>query len=202
MVATPSSPSNELVESIDHRIVLHGVPWSHYEIMLAIRGDAPVPRMAYLKGELELMSPSRDHEMIKSRIRQLVEAYATAMDIELWPVGSWTIKSAPRERGVEPDECYTVGDPRDKDRPDLAIEVIWTSGGIGKLEIYRGLGVPEVWQWHDRHMRVFLLEDAGYREAEHSLLLPQLDIPLVARLATASPREALEALRLSLSAAE
>jgi hypothetical protein len=28
--------------------------------------------------------------------------------------------------------------------PDIAIEVVWTSGGIDKLEVYRGLDVPEV----------------------------------------------------------
>lgn len=26
------------------------------------------------------------------------------------------------------------------DRPDIAVEVIWTSGGLDKLEIYRKLG--------------------------------------------------------------
>lgn len=120
----------------------------------------------------------------------------------MWPVGSWTIKSAPHERGVEPDECYTLGDPRHKDRPDLAIEVVWTSGGIGKLEIYRGLGVPEVWQWCEGRMQVFLLGDDGYHEADRSPLLDQLDVALVARLATAAPREALEALRASLTGGE
>jgi len=44
---------------------------------------------------------------------------------------------------LEPDECYLVGD-QDKSAPDLAIEVIGTSGGIDKLEIYRRLDVGEV----------------------------------------------------------
>lgn len=30
------------------------------------------------------------------------------------------------------------------ERPHLAIEVIWTSGGVGKLDLYRRLGVAEV----------------------------------------------------------
>jgi Uma2 family endonuclease len=174
---------------------LHRVPWSHYEILLAIRGEAPVPRIAYCKGELELMSPSLDHEMIKSRIRQLVEAYASLAGIDLWPVGSWTVRSAPRERGVEPDECYTLGDPRGKSRPDLAVEVIWTRGGLDKLEIYRGLEVPEVWLWREGRIRAFVLREGAYTESSESAVLAGLDLGLIAGLATSSPSEAVRQLR-------
>jgi hypothetical protein len=34
-------------------------------------------------------------------------------------------------------ECDTIGDPRTKTLPDLAVEVVWTSGRIDKLEITR-----------------------------------------------------------------
>ena len=133
----------------DQRIVTYGVPWSHYETQLALRGDASVPRMAYLEGTLELMSPSKEHERAKSSIGRLVEAYALERGVELSPYGAWTLKSAPKESGVEPDECYIVGSDQNKQLPDLAIEVVWTSGGIDKLEIYRRLGVGEVWFWRD-----------------------------------------------------
>jgi hypothetical protein len=46
------------------------------------------------------------------------------------------IKQIGRERahrGGEPDDCYIVGADQSKDRPDLVIEVIGTSGGIDKL---------------------------------------------------------------------
>ena len=33
----------------------------------------------------------------------------------------------------------------DKEIPELAIEVVYTSGGIDILKIYRRLGVKEVW---------------------------------------------------------
>jgi len=36
-----------------------------------------------------------------------------------------------------------------KDLPDIAIEVVLTSGGIEKLPVYAGLGVREVWFWED-----------------------------------------------------
>jgi len=34
-----------------------------------------------------------------------------------------------------------IGADQSTKRPNLAIEVIWTSGGINKLEIYKRLGV-------------------------------------------------------------
>jgi mRNA interferase MazF len=46
------------------------------------------------------------------------------------------LKGAPELAGVEPDECYIVGPDQDTDRPDLVIEVIWTSSSIDKLEIW------------------------------------------------------------------
>ena len=139
-VHTPASlPPGEVVKTADQRVVLHGVPWSHYQVLLALRGDAPVPRLTYLSGELELMSPSRDHERIKKLIARLLEVYALAKKLPLNGFGSWTLRDAPGERGAEPDECYVLGDARGRDRPDLAIEVLWTSGALDKLAVYAGL---------------------------------------------------------------
>jgi hypothetical protein len=43
-----------------------------------------------------------------------------------------------------PDECYVLGrELLDDDFPDIALEVVISSGGINKLEVYRGLGVRE-----------------------------------------------------------
>ena len=50
----------------DHIIVLHDVTWKDYERLIEIRGDRPAPRISYLEGEVEIMSPSKDHEQIKS----------------------------------------------------------------------------------------------------------------------------------------
>src|SRR6185369_3053421 len=132
-----------------------------------LRGEKSVPRLAYLEGALELMSPSRDHERIKSYIGRLVEAYAYDRGIDLSPYGNWTLKSAPGEAGLEPDECYLIGD-QGRDVPDLAIEVVWTSGGIDKLEIYRRLGINEVWFWREGRLEVHLLQPEGYVESERS----------------------------------
>ncbi|MCL4821127.1 MAG: Uma2 family endonuclease [Vicinamibacteria bacterium] len=179
MAAPVAIPPGEHVPTADQRLTTYGVPWSHYEAQLALRGDNPVPRMAYLEGALELMSPSRDHERIKSYLGRLLEAYALERGIDLSPYGAWTLKNAPKESGLEPDECYLVGD-QSRDVPDLAIEVVWTSGGLDKLEIYRRLGVGEVWTWRDAGLSVHVLRGSAYALVERSALFPDLDLALLA----------------------
>jgi Uma2 family endonuclease len=158
------------------------VTWDQYEAVLAIRGEGAGVRIAYLDGELELMSPSRDHEVIKSCIGRLIEAYAEERGVRLDALGSMTIRSRPKERGVEPDECYEIDGP--KQFPDLAIEVVWTSGGVDKLEIYRAFGVREVWVWRDGRIEVHALRGEAYERVVSSTLLPELDLATVAKLAT------------------
>lgn len=158
---------------------MHGISWSQYEIQLAIRGDASVPRISYLDGVMELMSPSKDHERIKSYIGRLVEAFALARGLDLSPYGSWTLKKAPKKAGVEPDECYLLGSDQTRETPDLVIEVIWTSGGIDKLEAYRRLGVREVWFWKDDAVQIHVLQNETYELAKESPGLPGLDLALL-----------------------
>lgn len=199
MVATDFTSLGE-PGSTDQFIVMHDVPWSHYEVMLAIRGEAPRPRIAYLRGELELMSPSMEHELITSMLDRLIQVAAEVCQIDLWPLRSWTVRRAPNERGVEPDACFTLGDPRGRDAPDLAVEVVWTSGGIDKLEIYRGLDVGEVWFWKQDAITVYRLVDGRYEPRTGSDVLPALELPLVAGLVHVPPQQAVARLRQALRA--
>jgi len=137
---------------------------------------------------LELMSPSVDHEQIKKFIARLVEAYADARELDLNGYGSWTVKEAPSERGLEPDECYVLGTHR-PEMPDLAIEVIWSSWTIDKLEVYRGLGVREVWLWRDGSIEVLGLVDERYENQPRSQLLPGLDLEELARIVREEPNQ-------------
>src|SRR5947207_16018976 len=109
----------------DHIVALHEVSWDDYERLLEMRGDHSVPRISYLEGEVEIMSPSEDHETIKSYIGRLLELWCLDRGMELKPVGSWTLKRKEKLRGVEPDECYVFGREK-RDAPQLAIEVEWT----------------------------------------------------------------------------
>lgn len=117
--------------------------------------------MCYLAGELELMSPSRNHERIKAMFGRLLWVWAEERGVALNAYGSWTLKSEPDARGAEPDDCYVVGD-RDAEVPDLAIEVVWTSGGLDKLAVYAPLGVREVWTWSEGRLAVHVLRAGRY----------------------------------------
>ena len=165
----------------DQIVVLHNVTWEDYERLLEIRGDKSAPRITYLEGELEIMSPSRDHEQIKSLIGHLVETWCVDRGIEVRAVGSWTLKEKQKERGAEADESYIFGtEPRD--RPQLAIEVEWTWGGIDKLDVYRDLGVSEVWIWRRGVIEVWVLSAGSFERSERSHVLPDLDLNLVASM--------------------
>ena len=179
MAAVAPVPPGEYVPTADQRVVLHGVPWAKYEEQLAIRGDRSAPRISYVDGSMELMSPSKDHERIKSYIGRLVETIALERGLDLSPYGSWTLKEAPKQAGVEPDECYLVGSDQSRETPDLAIEVVWTSGGIDKLEAYRRLGVSEVWFWKNDRLQAYVLEDDRYRPVTDSHCLVGLDLALL-----------------------
>ena len=169
--------------SYDQFVRLNGVSYREYEAVLAIRGERNTPRITYLEGVLELMSPSRQHEKDKTRFARLLEAWAEERGIDIEGVGSWTLRDEKVERGAEPDECYTVGrvPVSDDDRPDLAVEVVWTSGGIDKLEVYRKLGVREVWFYARGTLRFFGLRGEAYEAMANTELLPGFDPELIVR---------------------
>ena len=182
----------EIPASADQRVLMYGLRWADYEILLAIRGERSVPRYTYLRGTLEIMSPSIDHERVKTNLARMLETWAFLREIDLTGVGSWTLRSALKERGLEPDECYFIG-RLPKARPDFAIEVVFTSGGLDKLEVYEGLGVPEVWIWESGTIQVWELQEHGYQRRDGSALLPTLDLPRLAGCAwTADQVEAVK----------
>lgn len=160
------------VDDPDQRVILDGIDWWQFETFLAIRGDRAGVRVTYLEGQLEIMSPSRTHEMLKTMIARLLEVYADEKGLVFEGYGSMTMRNAPKLRGIEPDECYSVGAA--KESPDLAVEVIWTHGGIDKLDVYRGLGVIEVWIWKKEELKAYELRGGVYVEIVESVVIPGL----------------------------
>ncbi len=184
---------------IDQRVILHGQRFRDYEVLLALRGESSGVRLYFLEGSIELMSPSIDHEAIEKTLGRLFEAWAEERGVDVNGYGSWTLKSEPDARGAEPDECDVLGGVR-KERPDLAIEVQWTRGGLDKLEIYRGLGVREVWIWRRAGaIDVHVLRGDAYVSVERSELLPDLDLAQLARFLPAENQtQAVRAYRAAL----
>jgi Uma2 family endonuclease len=68
------------------------------------------------------------------------------------------------------------GRARDPARPHLAIEVVWTSGRIDKLEVYRKLGVREVWYWRSGAIQPYVLSGQRYKLVKRSAVLPRIDL--------------------------
>ena len=173
MSTAPIALPPSRVEDPDDRVILDGIDWWQFETFLAIRGDRAGVRVTYLEGRLEIMSPSRTHEMLKKLIARLLEAYADERDLVFEGYGSLTMRNPAELRAIEPDECYAVGAA--KDFPDLAVEVIWTHGGLDKLNVYRSLGVREVWIWKKEDLRAYELRGDAYAEISESVVMPGLE---------------------------
>lgn len=64
-------------------------------------------------------------------------------------------------------------------------EVVFGSGGIDKLEIYRRLKISEVWFWEDRAPGIYHLRGKGSapqsEKLDTSAALPELDLDLLLR---------------------
>ncbi|MCY7321771.1 MAG: Uma2 family endonuclease [Phormidesmis sp. CAN_BIN36] len=166
-------------DETEQRFLISGVSWQQYESLLDdIGDDFSGLRVTYLEGTLEIMAPSRKHEFNKSVIGSLLEAYFQETRTRYYPLGSTTFRRQAKARGAEPDECYCIGS--NKEFPDIAIEVIKTSGGINKLDVYKGLEIPEVWFWKNDHFSVYKLRGERYELLDHSEFLPNLDLNLLA----------------------
>ncbi|NEP58911.1 MAG: Uma2 family endonuclease [Symploca sp. SIO2G7] len=177
-MSSPIVTQLPLIDS-EQRVLLYGVDWHQYESLLDVLGDNfPTLRMSYLEGTLEIMTNSPEHEELKKVIGMLIEAYLQETRTRFHAGGSTTFRQAAKKRGLEPDECYCLGVK--KEFPDLAIEVVITSGLVNKLDIYQGLGVPEVWQWQSGQFSIYHLRSTGYELVEASELLPALDLKLLA----------------------
>ena len=176
------------IDDPEERFTTSDVNWQQYEAVLAKLEDDSHYRVTYLDGVLEIVSPSLRHEKLKKRLATLVEFYLIRKRIKHTPMGSPRVKKQLKKVGAEPDECYCIVE--EKSIPDLAIEVIITSGSIDKLETYRRLGVTEVWMWKVNRLTLYrlreetpseFLETHGYEQITVSELLPELNIPLLER---------------------
>jgi Uma2 family endonuclease len=168
------------------RFVLHDVSWDLY---VSLRDDPTQTRvrMTYHRGVLELMSPSGPHEKIKRILEKFIDVWCEVHNFSMASFGSTTYRSEANKSGLEPDTCfYFENEPLVRNRedidlrsdppPDLAIEVDINSSSVGRLPIYAGLGVPEVWRTDGEWLKVYRLKHGLYEELTESEALP--DLPL------------------------
>ena len=173
----PAPPAGE------QRILLHGVTWKDYLILRDVL-DGPSPRMTYLEGTLELMSPSPNHELWKTNIARLLELYAYLTGVDLRGYGSTTLKREMKQRGAEPDECYLIGKVL-TEYPQMALEVIHSVPLLDKRHVYAAMGIEELWVFERGAFTLYGLDRATetYVERRTSVFFTKLDFAVVARYA-------------------
>lgn len=172
------------IQHTEQRFLLSDVSWETYD---ALCNDPGIrTRMTYDRGMLEFMSPSQRHENLKTLLGRMVEVMTEELNIPVKSCGSTTYRRAILDKGLEPDECYYVQhelDMRGKDEldldvdppPDVAIEVEVTKSALDRMGIYAALGVPEVWRFDGKTLRLFVLnETSEYEETGRSPTFPQL----------------------------
>jgi Uma2 family endonuclease len=188
MVATLAQPDAPREQSI----VLDRMSWSFYEQLLAEVDDRHL-FITYNKGRMELMSPSWKHESYSEQIGQLVRILARHFKLPYLPGGSTTFRLKDRECGLEPDKCFYIQNVRavlGKDQvdlgvdppPDLAIEIEISRRLLDRIEIYHALGLPEVWTYDGKRLKVLARRARGYEEVQQSLVFPLLPISRIPQL--------------------
>jgi Uma2 family endonuclease len=146
--------------------------------------ERPGYRLSFLDGILEIRRmPGEPHETVKARIGALVELYLLMAGYDFTPTESMTLESEVTAVKREADKSYKLAPGRS--RPDLAIEVVFTHGGINKLEAYKRLRIPEVWFWEDGVLEVYHLqgeEDTlNYEKVSGSEEVKGIDLDLLRR---------------------
>ncbi|OKH30424.1 hypothetical protein NIES2119_31020 [[Phormidium ambiguum] IAM M-71] len=171
-IATPPKESPLLFE---------GLTWREFKAVEQLL-DRPGYRLSYLDGVLEIRRmPGEPHETVKKRIAGLLELYLLMAGFDFTPTGSMTLENETAGVKREADESYKLAPGRV--RPDLAIEVIFSSGGINKLEAYKRLKIKEVWFWEDGVLEVYHLCKDGnklyYEKISNSEEVKGIDLDLL-----------------------
>ena len=178
----------QLVVNPGQQIQLQDVDWAEFEAIVAELGDQRRSRIAYHDRTLEIRMPLPEHELDKELIGDLVKLLIDELDLDCACYGSTTFRRKNLGVGIEPDQCFyienvakmlgrrqldlmdlTIDPP-----PDLAIEIDVTSKT--GLEIYRSLGVPEVWRFERGQLRISLLQNGEYQDSTVSAQFPMVAI--------------------------
>ena len=143
--------------------------WSDFEELCE---NEPQGRISFLHNVITIMSPSFNHEAIAEILGDLVKIYCDSRNLVYYSMGSTTITNKPNA-AKQPDASFSFKER--KEIPDLAIEVIFTSGGLDDLEKYRWLRVKEVWMWKNQELTFYCLNEQNvYEESSQSYSLPSV----------------------------
>jgi Uma2 family endonuclease len=182
MTASLLVPPEEIIH-------LSGISWNTYETLLKELRERRL-RLTYNRGNLEIMSPSPEHELSKEVLGRFVETLAEESEIKIYPLGSTTFKR-PELSGAEPDKCFyitNIAAVRGKKRldltedpaPDLVVEIDVTSSSHNRLQVYADLGVTEVWIYNGESLAIKQLQNGIYTTSQTSQFFANIPITEIA----------------------
>lgn len=161
------------------------ISWETYERLLR---EAKHVRMTYDNGDLEIMTVSFGHENAGDWLGSLVRHLAYELGVPLRGGGTTTLRSKLKKKGLEADRCYWIAHERSMrgkkqwrarvdPPPDLALDIEVTRSALNRMRVYSTLGVPEVWCYDGKSLRVYCLTtEKDYRRAENSPTFPTLSL--------------------------
>lgn len=171
----------------ENRLLFKGLTWREFKVIEQLL-DQPGYRISFLDGTLEIQQmPGELHETVKKRIAALLELYLLMAGFDFKPTGSMTLENEASNVKREADESYKL--TPNSQRPDLAIEIVFSSGGIDKLEAYKRLKISEVWFWEDGVLELYHLRnsdqdsnnEAFYEKISVSEAVAGIDLDLFCR---------------------
>jgi Uma2 family endonuclease len=182
-LTAPANTKREVFPTGEFCITLPGLGPEAYERVRTCLEDVRSPRLTYYaqSGDLELIVTGHEHEEYGELLGLLVIALARELGLALRSFGMMTWKTAAGE--FQPDKWFYVAKapairnraivPGEVPPPDLAIEVEISRKARRKLqELYRPAGVPEVWRFDGKVLRIALLRpDGTYADSAASAAL-------------------------------
>lgn len=173
---------------------LSAVSWDDYGQFRELFDRQRGYRLAFDRGEFEIMSPTLAHDDDSRFLGDLVRVGARAAKLPSRRGGSVTMQSELHQKGIEPDDCFwiqnaeKVAGVRDLDLdavppPDLGIEVDVSRSSLNRFSIYSALRIREIWRLERGTLTFYNLAESGdYVTILVSVVLPHLTPTHVMRL--------------------
>lgn len=160
-VAIKPSPNQVQFSKGDLKTTQRGRTWEQFRHLQRGFENTRGVKLAYYKGTIEILMPGVNHELFKTIIGFLIEAFLFHRRTEFNPTGSAT-QTKENIVSTEADESYEIQGFK------LAVEIDFTNSSTLKLERYEALGTDEVWIWEDGLLDMYWLQPNGYEKNDRS----------------------------------